>query len=294
MSFRLEMLQVARLAPSVLGDAVPLITAFIESQQNADGGFCDREGNSDLYYTSFGVDAMTALQISLPEDRLAGFLARFGSGEDLDFVGLCCLARIWSALPSHPLQPEVLARILDRIEGFRTPDGGYNPQPKANHGTTYGCLLAWGGHADHHHSPPNPEGILHCLDRLQTDTAAWSNDPERRAANVPATAAAVTLCRNLHHPIPAETGGWLLSCHHPHGGFLPFPGAPLPDLLCTAVALHSLDGLQVSLDAIKERCLDFVDSLWTAEGGFHGNWTDHTLDLEYTYYGLLALGHLAL
>ena len=36
------------------------------------------------------------------------------------------------------------------------------------------------------------------------------------------------------------------------------------------------------------------DSLWNAAGGFHGNWTDDTLDCEYTYYGLLALGHLSL
>ena len=43
-----------------------------------------------------------------------------------------------------------------------------------------------------------------------------------------------------------------------------------------------------------ERCLDFVDSLWNADGGFHGNWTDDYLDCEYTFYGLLALGHLSL
>jgi hypothetical protein len=78
------------------------------------------------------------------------------------------------------------------------------------------------------------------------------------------------------------------------GGFLPFPGAPIPDLLSTAVALHALDGLQTDFSRIGEPCLDFVDSLWTAKGGFHGTWDDDVLDLEYTYYGLLALGHLAL
>jgi len=33
--------------------------------------------------------------------------------------------------------------------------------------------------------------------------------------------------------------------------------------------------------------------LWTNRGGFYGNWLDDTLDCEYTYYGLLALGHLS-
>jgi hypothetical protein len=68
----------------------------------------------------------------------------------------------------------------------------------------------------------------------------------------------------------------------------------MPDLLSTAVVLHALDGLQVDFTPLKEACLDFVDSLWVNEGGFHGHWADDELDLEYTYYGLLALGHLSL
>ena len=67
----------------------------------------------------------------------------------------------------------------------------------------------------------------------------------------------------------------------------------MPDLLSTAVALHALDGLQVPFGPYREACLDFVDTLWTAEGGFHGNWDDDALDIEYTYDGALALGHLS-
>ena len=47
MSLRLEMLQVARLAPKVLGDASELVQNFLTNQQNSDGGFKDREGKSD-------------------------------------------------------------------------------------------------------------------------------------------------------------------------------------------------------------------------------------------------------
>ncbi|MEM7015189.1 MAG: prenyltransferase/squalene oxidase repeat-containing protein, partial [Verrucomicrobiota bacterium] len=108
------------------------------------------------------------------------------------------------------------------------------------------------------------------------------------------TAAAVTLSRNLQHPLPPNVVEFLLGLLHPQGGFLPFEGAPMPDLLSTAVTLHALDGLQAPIEKLKEHCLDYVDTLWTAEGGFHGSWEDDELDLEYTYYGLLALGHLAL
>jgi hypothetical protein len=49
----------------------------------------------------------------------------------------------------------------------------------------------------------------------------------------------------------------------------------------------------VPIDGIREACLDFVDSLWTSQGAFYGTWADDVADCEYTFYGLLALGHLA-
>jgi hypothetical protein len=50
----------------------------------------------------------------------------------------------------------------------------------------------------------------------------------------------------------------------------------------------------VPIGGLREPCLDFVDSLWTNRGGFYGTWADDAADCEYTYYALLALGHLSL
>jgi hypothetical protein len=79
---------------------------------------------------------------------------------------------------------------------------------------------------------------------------------------------------------------------HPESGFYAAPAAPIPDLLSTATALHALSAMGVPLDALREPCLDFVQSLWNGAGAFSGSWADGTPDCEYTYYGLLALGHL--
>jgi hypothetical protein len=65
----------------------------------------------------------------------------------------------------------------------------------------------------------------------------------------------------------------------------------MPDLLSTATALHALALLGVPFEQ-RELCLDFVDTLWTRSGGFYGYWGDDGLDCEYTFYALLALGHL--
>jgi len=109
-----------------------------------------------------------------------------------------------------------------------------------------------------------------------------------------ATAAAAILLRHLGLPINPLVGDWLLARFHPQGGFVAAPAAPLPDLLSTATVLHALAGMQRDFGALTERCLDFIDSLWTNQGAFHGHWGDEMTDCEYTYYGLLALGHLSL
>lgn len=295
MSLRLEMLQVARLAPSVLGEeATELIYRFVLGSQHESGGFADRDGEADLYYTSFAIDALTALQKEIPEESLSSFLwSRYEALEELDFVHLCCLARCWSAIASKPSE-EQLGKIYEAIETFRTPDGGYNQAEDSESGSAYACFLAYGAYSDHGRSMPNEKGVANCVASLKTGDGAWANDKDIPVPNIPSTAAAVTLCRNLRLPIPESTSEWILGSFHPEGGFLAFPLAPMPDLLSTAVALHALDGLQVPFDGIKERVLDYIDTLWTAAGGFHGNWEDDDLDIEYTYYGLLALGHLAL
>src|SRR3954470_21328413 len=60
------MLQVARLAPKLLGEeASDLVVAFLRSQLNDDGGFKDRAGNSDLYYSVFGLEGLLALRVDL-------------------------------------------------------------------------------------------------------------------------------------------------------------------------------------------------------------------------------------
>jgi prenyltransferase beta subunit len=296
MSFRLEMLQVARLAPQLLGDATDLVWTFIRGKTLESCAFPDRAGRPDLYYTVFGIEALLALHIEPDWHRLAEWLATFGNGASLDFIHLCCLARCWAAVPASiaSLTEDDRTAMLERINAWRTPDGGFNQRQGAPRCTAYGCLLGWAAHYDLRAPLPPADSLTDCLRALEVPAGGYANEPGLAQGAVPATAAAVALHRHLRRTPPDVTGAWLLAQQHPNGGFLAAPGAPIPDLLSTAVALHALDGMQVSFATHKESLLDFIDSLWSAEGGFHGNWTDDTLDIEYTYYGLLALGHLAL
>jgi len=291
------MLQVARLAPKILGESASLVRSFLTGQQNEDGGFKDRSGRSDLYYTVFGIEGLLALQAALPVKTIGEYLQQFGSGETLDLIHLCCLIRCHAALgDSLPSKTPVKwgEQAVARIETYRSKDGGYNIVPGSAFGTAYACFLALAAYQDLRLSPPDPLRVVQCLKFLETPDGAWANERGVKQGATNSTAAAVTFLRQLGMPIAPSVGDWLLKQHHRDGGFLAVPSAPIPDLLSTATALHALAGMERDIESIKEPCLDFIDTLWTNEGSFHGHWGDDSLDCEYTYYGLLALGQLSL
>ena len=287
------MLQVARLAPNQLHEAGDRVVEFLRGEFNGDGGVRNRAGKSDLYYTVFGLDALIAMRVDPPVGSVRKFLDSFADGASLDLVHLACLARCWAALPAGALSNDVGGRILSRIETFRADDGGYAARENAPAGTAYLTFLAYGAYQDLRSRIPHPDRLAASLDRLPAADGGFSNEPGLPEGSTPATAAAVTLLRHLERRIPAGVGDWLLARAAPEGGFRAAPRVPAPDLLSTATALHALAGMEVSFEPIKERCLDFVDTLWTGKG-FCGHWGDDVVDTEYTFYALLALGHLSL
>ncbi len=294
MSVRIELLQVARLGAKLLGDSAGLVRGFYDRQWTDAGGGRDRSDRPDLYYTVFTLNGCEALECAVPDAPLETWLRTFDEGEGLDLVHLTSLARCWASVGRKRMPAGLAKALLARLEAFRKPDGGYDTSATKAHGTAYGSFLALGAYQDLGKFPPRPLSIVQSLKRLETPDHAWNNAPGLPVGSTNPTAGAVTLLRHLHLPLNPAIGDWLLARLHPQGGFTAVPGAPMPDLLSTATALHALASLERRLTAAqRERCLDFVDSLWSAEGGFHGHWADDHLDAEYTFYGLLALGHLS-
>jgi hypothetical protein len=286
------MLQIARLAPKQLGESRDLVAAFLHERLNPDGGFQDRAGASDLYYTVFGLDALVALQEDLPVEQTGAYLDRFGDGAGLDFVHLACLARARASLRRKP-DAAIVARLLARIEACRSADGGYATTEGAGDGSAYAAFLALGAYQDAGRDVPDGERLIASLRRLRATDGSYGNHPGLRSGVTPATAGAVLVLRHLGAPPERDAGMWLLDRCHARGGFFASDMTPVPDLLSTATALHALAALHVPIAGLVEPCLDFVDSLWTNRGGFFGTWADDAVDCEYTYYALLALGHLS-
>jgi len=294
-SLRLQLLQVARLAPRLLGDSTELVRDFYRRQFDERGAACDRSGKPDLYYTIFAIAGARALDLSPPLDRTREWLLTFGDGQGLDLVHLGALARCWAEFGREQRPKDIEDGLLNHLEKFRKPDGGYDGDPNLKHGTAYGAFVALGAWQDLGRTPPRLLDLVRCFKHLESSDGAWSNLPGMKIGALNATAGAVTIIRHLSFPVSQAVGQWLLAQAHPQGGFKAIPQAPVPDLLSTATALHALSAMDIRLQSqLHERCLDFIDTLWDASGGFHGNWTDDDLDAEYTFYGLLALGHLSL
>ena len=81
----------------------------------------------------------------------------------------------------------------------------------------------------------------------------------------------------------------LLSVQHESGGFLAYEGAVMPDLLSTAVAMFALreKGVGLRFDARP-----FIEAHCQEDGSFVATLLDEFGDVEYVFYGLLAIGSM--
>ena len=288
------MLQVARLAPQLLSDSTELVRDFVLSKLNDDGGFQDRVGESDLYYTVFGLECLIAVDAEVPEEKIKPYLESFSDGSSLDLVHLTSLIRCWSNLKIDFEKEGLKEPYLNQLERFKSADGGYNTEEKAAVGTGYAAFLVYGALQELKEPIPNQELLIHSIQELQVGNGSYGMTKGQTEGTTPTTAAAcVALCDMGIRDLDSSRK-WLWNNYNLNGGgFFAIPNAPMPDLLSTATALHTLSTMGEQFKDIEDSCLDFIDSLWTNSGSFYGTWADDILDVEYTLYGLLALGHLA-
>jgi hypothetical protein len=268
------------------------IEHYILSRLNPDGGFCGRSSTSDLYYTVFGLASLTALNSSLPEEPLRLFLASAGDGTTLDFVHLASAARCWAVLAESPDDGPGRS-FLQRMEAFRSQDGGYHHlERQALHGTVYGSFLAFMAYEETGVAMPASETLLTGLQSLRTADGGYANAAGMALSTTTAAAATLLLQQWILEKTEPPALRALQSCECPTGGYLPFPGAPGPDLLSTATALYALrQAGQPTTSPLPHG--EFIESLWCDNGGFCGHPADLTTDCEYTFYALLALGACA-
>lgn len=281
-----------------------LHASWLARQQNPDGGFSGREGDSDLYYTGFGLRGLSVLDALTPAicDSAAGFLrgclTRQTSVVDFfSFLYACLLVQVsggpdvLGAAPSD--WPERVAQTLDT---FRTKDGGYNKSPGANSGSTYHTFLVGLCYQLLGQSFPHPGGVEKFVRSRRRDDGGFVEVAPMRRSGTNPTAAGVGILHLLHGLKHADddtraAAEFLGRMGSMDGGLLANDRIPLADLLSTFTGLWTLELLGGLGDFNKAECRSFVHTLALPEGGFKGGLWDEGTDVEYTFY---ALGTLAL
>ena len=117
---------------------------YLLAAQNADGGYSGRMGDSDLYYTAFGLRGLSVLGelYAEPAERAAGFLREQLASQQtiVDFFSLFYAANLLKFSAGIDIFRDADPGWPDQVAGFlatlRREDGGYSKAPEGHAGST--------------------------------------------------------------------------------------------------------------------------------------------------------------
>jgi hypothetical protein len=244
------------------------VIEFIKSCQHSEGGFTDRAGKPDLYYSLFGTwlsVALDEMQIQVQHKKFIARLSEIHENTVEEFASL--LIKI--SIPGYDFKKPSFFSMLNRMLF------------KSSRVNFFYRIFLFILIIDALYRPkiiyPLMRGIL-----------GFYSPPADSPCSVHA---AITVARS-ESGLDVKREQQVLFSHFEEGkGFKAFRSTEEPDLLSTAVALFALKTTDADLRKIAPDCLDFIQQNYE-NGAFLAGNGDEIRDLEYTFYGLLALGTL--
>ncbi len=248
------------------------IKQFVTSLQNTDGGFSDRAGYSDLYYSLFAHFILKSFRFTGHRKSLKCFISEKGKMRNKHLVDLCCLSILYKELSRSRLSGwKYLFAALKQVK---------NNLSSGTQEYRYFLLLitldAYG------------------FNNLFTRWFARRFYPDGKIPDglpCPALSALIVFKKQLGYGVASDCN-MLASFFDGQSGFRVSASAGTADLLSTSVALFALKTSNFDITLLAPACLRFVEGNFR-EGAFLPGDGDEHRDLEYTFYGLLALGALA-
>jgi geranylgeranyl transferase type-2 subunit beta len=280
---------------------------FILRFRQSDGGFAGREGGSDLYYTSFAVRALAlldALDQSRCQDIATYLKSAAASRREYSLIDL--VSWLYSVITVQlvgnlaPLAGDTEGfadEVTGSLEAFRRPDGGYARTREGGVGSTYHTFLAALCYELLGRTLPDVAGVERFVLSRRRDDGGFVEIKQMKRSGANPTAAAAALLKRFGSIDDQTTLGietFLTSVSGDEGGFRANNQIPFCDLLSTFTVLLTAHELGFVKRIDTESCLQFVNQLEVAEGGFRGATWDGGADPEYTFYGLGALALLGI
>jgi len=241
-------------------EAQDALRGIVQLMQSSRGLFPDRSGREDLYYTLFG---LCLAYVSDAKIELAVCETTLARMSPADLVHRVALTHAGNLLKLMKL-PRAIQKLPFSAPKLDFPDLPDSAFPQGDRHSPYSCFLRNDTTTD--------------LSAYRLPDGLYSNLKGSPEFGVAATAAALCL-----HP-DETTAAALAGLQNPDGTF---PGG---DLLSSSVSLYALKrtGHKAKYDVRTFLCGCFrPDGLFGAVPG------DPSGDLEYTVYGLLAMGATA-
>lgn len=238
-------------------EAQMILRETVSSQQTSDGLFPDRSGHGDLYYTLFG---LCLAYISDAEIKREICIQTLKQASPADLVHRAALTHCRNLLKLIQL-PKLMQNLSFPVPKFEFPDLPDEAFPQGDRYSPYSCFLRNDTATD--------------LSPYRLTNGLYSNWKGSSEYGVTATAAALCL-----HP-DESTAAALAALQHEDGTF------PHGDLLSTAVSLYALHRTGYKA---KYGVRGFLCECFRPNGLFAAEPNDSIGDMEYTVYGLLAMG----
>ncbi len=303
---------------SLSDEALYEIQSFVGSQHCETGGFKDRAGKPDIYYSVFAYTLALAYDINLDIEKEQEFLTTWNRAHDLDLVHAVCYIRCYlllqviqqkqafglrfDALDSEGFLTKLAMKSLIRkakkncqeqfqlIDTYKSKDGAYNHnRQSANQASVYASFLVWTLFQDLNEDKKRLNGISQPISNLQCSDHSFANDGASSTGVTSATAAGLIMTLGQN---PNGIVDYLMKNYTPRGGFKAAQDLPIADTLSTSTALLALYMSGENLHNLSEKSIDFINLHWDESGGFFGSIADMTCDVEYTYYALMGIGIL--
>lgn len=246
------------------------IVGFIKSQQKPNGGFVDRSGNPDPYYSLFGHWLCLATDMREQDNLLKHYINKFEGTKTRNIINQLAVFLISLDLLPEKKKTSFFTILKKHFKNRQTIDSAY-----------HFFLLTLVFDASNKHK------------RLYFFIAKIWLLFYTPVNNIPCSLLSALIFTRRKLGLKYENlRNKLITYNHEQGGFKAFKSLKSSDMLSTGIALFVLEKTAYDLRMIKPGCLNFVEQHYYS-GSFLSGDGDITKDLEYTFYGLLAIGSLS-
>ncbi len=245
--------------------------AWLQSRQRSDGGFAGREGQSDPYYTAFGLRSL--LIVDGIDENVAAQASSFIRSQwaaklgVVDLISLIMAASILELTHGTGEMGTIRGsadRVATALLSLRSLDGGYAKTPGGAAGSTYQTflnLLCW---ELIDRQEPEPQRVIDFLNVQRQWDGGFREIRVAKRAGVNPTAAGIGAMKCLGKLVPSDevaTIDFLTDMQTVDGGMAANDRIPMPDLLSSCTGLISLIDLDATSRLNVPRLVSYARSM---------------------------------